>query len=107
MVVACSTGNVGRGRTLIYLSSAYHQILKGNSKRVIRMPWSNFRARSPSACFPEKGAKRVSKKGNWKVWVQTAHHEPCSNSLEKDHNREDNIWDMLSRKVGEMQVNNV
>lgn len=49
----------------------------------------------------------MSMKRNWKVWVQAAYHEPCSNSLEKDHSREDNIWDMLSRKVGEIQMNNV
>jgi hypothetical protein len=33
---------------------AHHQILKGNSKRVIKMPWSIFRALSPSACLPRK-----------------------------------------------------
>lgn len=34
---------------------AYHQMLKGSSKRVIRIPWSILRALSPRACFPAIG----------------------------------------------------
>lgn len=35
-----------------YGYDAYHQMLKGSSKRVIRMPLSSLRALSPSACLP-------------------------------------------------------
>lgn len=35
-------------------SMTYHQILKGSSKRVMRIPWSILRALSPRACFPGK-----------------------------------------------------
>ena len=33
----------------------YHHMLNGSSKRVIRMPLSSLRARSPSACLPVEG----------------------------------------------------
>src|ERR1700761_1651023 len=32
----------------------HHQILKGSSKRVIRIPLSSLRARSPNACLPTR-----------------------------------------------------
>ena len=35
-----------------YKGATYHQILKGSSKRVMRIPWSILRARSPKACLP-------------------------------------------------------
>ena len=41
--------------------STYHQMLNGSSKRVIRIPWSSFRALSPKACFPVIG---VSPRGS-------------------------------------------
>jgi hypothetical protein len=36
-------------------STAYHHILKGNSNRVIRIPWPILRALSPRACMPGVG----------------------------------------------------
>lgn len=35
-----------------YHIATYHHMLNGSSKRVMRMPWSIFRALSPSACLP-------------------------------------------------------
>jgi hypothetical protein len=35
-----------------YDHDAYHQMLKGSSKRVMSMPLSSLRALSPSACLP-------------------------------------------------------
>lgn len=32
--------------------TTYHHILKGNSNRVIKIPWSILRALSPRACLP-------------------------------------------------------
>jgi hypothetical protein len=38
---------------------SYHQMLNGNSKRAMRIPWSSLRALSPRACLPrnEEGQK--------------------------------------------------
>ena len=54
MIVACSTVNRKIQPSKLGESFyTYHHMLKGSSKRTIRMPLSSFRARSPNACLPE------------------------------------------------------
>ncbi len=43
------------------MSMSYHQMLKGSSKRVIRIPWSTFLALSPRACLPVHGRTEMAR----------------------------------------------
>lgn len=52
VVVTCATVPYKCVRRSCQSKRTYHQMLNGNSNRVMRMPWSSFRALSPSACFP-------------------------------------------------------
>jgi len=59
VIVACSTapGRLRCVRCALVPWMTHHHMLKGSSNRVIRIPWSSLRARSPSACLP---SERVS-----------------------------------------------